>query len=43
MSVPLCHSSDSWENRSILDFSLDYHILAGAIFGMSLFYVGLFA
>ncbi|CAE7820146.1 unnamed protein product [Symbiodinium sp. CCMP2592] len=35
--------TDSWENRSILDFSLDYHILAGAIFGMSLFYVGLFA
>ena len=29
-------------NNSVLDFSLDYHILAGAIFGLALFYVGIF-
>ncbi|CAK9065938.1 unnamed protein product [Durusdinium trenchii] len=30
-------------NNSVLDFSLDLHILAGAIFGSALFYVGLFS
>ncbi|CAE7244497.1 unnamed protein product [Symbiodinium natans] len=35
--------TDSWENHSILDFSLDYHVLAGTLFGMALFYVGVFA
>eukprot|EP00490_Sorites_sp_Unknown_P003114 CAMPEP_0114663020 /NCGR_PEP_ID=MMETSP0191-20121206/26095_1 /TAXON_ID=126664 /ORGANISM="Sorites sp." /LENGTH=104 /DNA_ID=CAMNT_0001901155 /DNA_START=1 /DNA_END=315 /DNA_ORIENTATION=+ len=29
-------------NNSVLDFSLDYHILAGAIFGLALFFTGIF-
>lgn len=29
-------------NNSVLDFSLDYHIFAGAIFGLALFFTGIF-